>query len=508
MEKNSVNLSKNRWKTAGLFVLFFLTFLLILHSLPLSLDDYGFLNEHFASTSQALHYVLTFGNGRFLGNSGIIFLMHHLVLGDVIRAAVLAGIAVLLPVVLSLNSLPTRLLSMFLLLTIAPGIFGQVYSWMSGFQNYVPPLLLLLLTLLLIRESGRGSLLAKIRQGLLVFLLAVCMQFYIEHSSCMNVLTAFLLTIWLKRKKDPRFSCAFLFLLGALLGLVCMFFAMFFVAPEVHGGVQSYFSGGFFNILRGLLRNAVLLFGMYTENAIALCTMAIICSVLLARFPNAVPERKRRFVYFGMLGPSAIFLLSLISSVKPFYGKLAVAESLLLILAMLVYMISVLYTLLSLSRNTGRQNIIRAAVLYVLALVAVLPILVVWPTGYRCLFHSCVMLFGAELSLAEDLIEYADPPKVKKMILEAMAVALAAAILCQTAVFTDIRRMVSIRDAWLEEQAEMGADSAAYFLLPTQYIYDIWNGENVHYATVGDRQIQLEILPADVWFRMYYYHYT
>ena len=118
------------------------------------------------------------------------------------------------------------------------------------------------------------------------------------------------------------------------------------------------------------------------------------------------------------------------------------------------------------------------------------------------------MLFGAELSLAEDLMEYADPPKVKKMISEAMAAALAAAILCQTAVFTDIRRMVSIRDAWLEEQAEMGADSAAYFLLPTQYIYDIWNGENVHYATVGDRQIQLEILPADVWFRMYYYHYT
>ena len=258
MEKNSVNLSKNRWKTAGLFVLFFLTFLLILHSLPLSLDDYGFLNEHFASTSQALHYVLTFGNGRFLGNSGIIFLMHHLVLGDVIRAAVLAGIAVLLPVVLSLNSLPARLLSMFLLLTIAPGIFGQVYSWMSGFQNYVPPLLLLLLTLLLIRESGGGSLLAKIRQGLLVFLLAVCMQFYIEHSSCMNVLTAFLLTIWLKRKKDPRFSYAFLFLLGALLGLVCMFFAMFFVAPEIHGGVQSYFSDGFFGIMRGLLRNAVL----------------------------------------------------------------------------------------------------------------------------------------------------------------------------------------------------------------------------------------------------------
>ncbi|MBO7349175.1 MAG: hypothetical protein J6U27_04380, partial [Spirochaetales bacterium] len=115
MEKNTVNLSKNRWETAGLFVLFFLAFLMILHGLPRSLDDYGFQNQHFASASEALHYVLTFGNGRFLGNSGIIFLMHHLVLGDVIRAAVFAGIAILLPAVLSLQKLPVRLLSMLLL---------------------------------------------------------------------------------------------------------------------------------------------------------------------------------------------------------------------------------------------------------------------------------------------------------------------------------------------------------------------------------------------------------
>ena len=118
MEKNTVNLSKNRWETAALFVLFFLAFLMILHSLPLSLADYGFQNVHFASASQALHYVLTFGNGRFLGNSGIIFLMHHSVLGDVIRAAVFVFIFIMLPVVLLLHMLPVRWLSVFLLCTI------------------------------------------------------------------------------------------------------------------------------------------------------------------------------------------------------------------------------------------------------------------------------------------------------------------------------------------------------------------------------------------------------
>ena len=508
MKKETTYSPKAGSQSIGSFFLFFAVFLLILHGLPLSLDDYGFRDVNFESASQAVQYVLQFGNGRFLGNSGIVFLMHHLALGDWIRAAVLAGIAVLLPSVLSLHRLPVRLLSMFLFLTIAPGIFGQVYSWMSGFQNYVPPLLLLLLTLLLIRDSGSRSLFANACRCILIFLLSLCMQFYIEHSSCLNVLTAFLLTIWLKKKKDTRFPMSLVFLIGSLIGLVLMFVAMFFVAPEVHGGVQSYFTGGFFGIIRGLLRNMVLLLSMYSENAIALCLMAGLCTVLLAQHPEALPGKTRRLAYYGMLAPSAIFLLSLISSVKPFYGKLAVTESILLLIAMFVYMFSVFSVLVCLARRTGRQNIFRAAVLFALAMAAILPILAVWPTGYRCLFHSCVMLFGAELVLAEEVLERIERPDRTQIISAAMTAVLTVAVLCQTAVFTDIRRMVSIRETYLEEQAQQGADSAVLFLIPSPYIYESWNGDSDHYATVDGRQIRLTVLPADVWFRMYYYHYT
>ena len=89
-----------------------------------------------------------------------------------------------------------------------------------------------------------------------------------------------------------------------------------------------------------------------------------------------------------------------------------------------------------------------------------------------------------------------------------MAMVLTAAVLCQTAVFTDIRRMVSIRNAWLEEQVQQGADEVTLFLIPSPYIYEVWNGEYEHFEIVGDQQIRINILPADVWFRMYYYHYT
>ena len=487
---------------------FFLVFLLILHGLPLSLDDFGFRNESFQSASQALQYVLRFGNGRFLGNSGIVFLVNHLFLADLIRAAVLAGIAILLPFVLSLHRMSVRLLSMFLLLTLAPGIFGQVYSWLSGFQNYVPPLLLLLLTLLLVCRSNRGSPAVKACRCLLIFLLSLFMQFYIEHSSCLNVLTAFILVIWLKREKDTRFFAALLFLIGTMIGLACMFIAMLFVAPEIHGGVQSYFSGGFFSVLRGLLRNTVLLLGMYSENAVALCLMAGLCAVLLARNPDALPGKTRRLAYYGMLMPSAVFLLSLISSVKPFYGKLAVAESVLLLAAMFVYMFSVFSVLICLVRHTGRQRILKAAVLFALALAAILPILAVWPTGYRCLFHSCVMLFGANLVLTEEVLERVERPDISRIISAAMTAVLTAAVLCQTAVFTDIRRMVSIRETYVEEQVQQGAASAVVFLIPSPYIYESWNGDSDHYATLYGKQIRLTVLPADVWFRMYYYHYT
>ena len=141
VQKNSN--SNRRGRTLILFALFFLSALIILHNLPPVLDDVGFQRVTFASGKEALRQILEFGNGRFFGNGGIIFLMRHPVLGDLIRASVIAGIAVLLPKVLSLHSLSAYLLSMFLLFSITPGIFGQAYSWMSGFQNYVPPLFLL-----------------------------------------------------------------------------------------------------------------------------------------------------------------------------------------------------------------------------------------------------------------------------------------------------------------------------------------------------------------------------
>ncbi len=482
---------------------------LILHDLPLSLDDYLFQSTDFESLNKALHYVVEFGNGRFLGNGGSIILLHHRVLGDIVRAVVLAGVAILLPLVLSLQNESSFVLSMILFLTIAPGIFGEVYSWMSGFQNYVPPILLLLVVLLMIRGEENRSLAqspaGRVCSYITIFILSLCMQFYIEHSSCLNVLTAFLMTVWTRKRKC--FKASLFFLVGTFTGLVFMIYAMLFLAPEIWGGVQSYIFGSLSDVARGCVRNAVLLLGMYSENAVALCAHAILCSLLLARYPEAVSKKTRLFVYSGMLGPSVVFLIFMLGSLKPFYGKLAVGESGLIFVAMVLYMTSNAYVLICLAKYTKRQSIVRAAVLFMMAIVSIIPILAVWPTGYRCLFHSCVMLFGAVLLLAEEVQEEAG----KRIRMTGISIALTGAfvitVLCQIVLFSDIRRMVSIRDDYLKEQVNLGADSAAYFLIPSPYLHEVWNVNKEHSTTINGQNMKLDIIPADVWLRIYYYHY-
>ena len=101
-DKTGILNNTGKYMFAVFFLFSALTYLM-LHKLPLSVDDFSFQQLSFHTNGDALHYVLNYGNGRLFGNGGILFLIHRPVLGDVLRAALLSGIAVLLPAVLKLQ---------------------------------------------------------------------------------------------------------------------------------------------------------------------------------------------------------------------------------------------------------------------------------------------------------------------------------------------------------------------------------------------------------------------
>ena len=486
----------------------------ILHRLPLAVDDFGFQQIEFNTFSDVLRFALGYGNGRLLGNSGIIFLTHHLFIADVLRAIMLSGIAILLPTVLQLKNRVLPWLSMLLILTISPGVFGQTYSWMSGFQNYVPPVFLFLCGLWLAERAGVcASRTVKIIISLLCFVCSISMQLYIEHSTCINLLlsTFVLGTVWKNIKWKPYRLASTLFFVGAVLGFVIMGTVTLLSNEKLQEGTvghASYLFSGFLALGYGIARNGSFLLGMFSENAVMLFLLSVLLTVQIQRNKTAFSDRRIHLYYLCIVLPTVAFLFQLAVGLHPWYGRLAVCESAWILLAWIVYIFAYVISWRKLlSVNEKNEKLRLAAWLSYAAGFGMIPLLFIWPIGYRCLFHSGVALIGAVLTLADDILLELRPEK-HRIVRIALASVLAVTVICEGMIFTDIRRMVSIRDAYVEEQARLGADTAAFFLIPSSYIYENWNEETEHYRTIDGHQIRLRILPADVWFRMYYYHYT
>ena len=491
------------------YAMFFCVCLLILHDLPLILDDNGFMQLSFDSNASALHYVLSYGNGRLLGNGGIIFLLHHQPLGDIVRAALIAGIAILLPSILQLKSKFYYFLSLFLLLSISPAAFGQSFAWMSGFQNYVPPVFLFLCGVYLVQIPKNRK---HFYWGFVCFLTFVCgvsMQLYIEHSTCINLVLAFLLLLKTQKAKTDTIIRwkALVFFAGSLIGLFIMLKIMRFHGSEPIGHV-SYLSRGLFNLFYGIVRNGALIAGMFSENAILLTELAILHILLLFRYKQSYSLRERTVSTVMLSGTAFAFLAQLIIGFRPWYGKLLFGETAWNLLLLVIYITTTVFIdirIIKLQKNKRIQN---SLILSLLSICGLLLLVVIWPIGYRCLFHPYVLLCMSGLLLCDEIFCGDENAFLSNIIKTASISTLCIITLCLVFLFTDIRRMVSIRDQYIEEEVKNGADIVAYFTIPSSYIYDEWNEEYEQFRTVAGKTVQLKILPADVWFRMYYYRYT
>ena len=506
--------SKNKiWRVAHqdwvTFALFFCLSLFILHGLPLVLDDNGFKNLSFESTASALHYVLGYGNGRVLGNGGIIFLLHHEPLGDFVRAALIAGIAMLLPAILQLKRKFYQFLSMFLLLGIAPAVFGQSFSWMSGFQNYVPPVFLFLCGLRLTQLPAFSKPLYGILVRGVVFLCGFCMQLYIEHSSCINLLLAMMLVLysWKANKEKDYKLKALLFFAASFIGLFLMLMIMKQNGSEPVGHT-SYFSGTGLRLIYGVVRNGSLIISMFSENAVLLMVLAALRIVLMWRYKQSFSQGERTVCSIILMAMAFSLLLQLIVGFRTGYGKLLAAETVWILIDFTFYIIISAFIDIRIIRIQSNRIIRNSLILSVFSACGLLPLLLIWPVGYRCLFHSYVLLCASGLLLAEEIVENNESDIPYKIVRTASLSAFCVVVLCLSFLFVDIRRMISIRNQYLEEEAKKGVETVAYFTIPTQYIYDAWNEEYEHFATIEGNTIQLEIMPVDVWLRMHYYHYS
>lgn len=379
MEMKSIQISRREKNTKNyrlLKALIIGVFLWIIAMLsPLVVDDYYFIGLQFNSFPERLNYVLHYGNGRVLGNLFALYMMQYPMLRYCVKALIFCLIGFFMTKIVDNAAGGENENIVFLLfIALAPQIFAQVYSWSSGFCNYAPPVLcfLYLAYRFLFSDKKMGW-----KDSIIVLLVGGIGELFVEHSALINfTLVCCIMGYCIKSKRNiiPGLFCWF----GTLSGLLIIFLVPhFYTAVTGFENYQKLNLNDFHGLLISIVANTMQICEEYGAAVVLWIALSftmlmrcrgrknIIVTIILTGFP----------VYSG------IYYALMRSGVHPNTILIDVINT----VVTLGYLLAVLYVIMKI--NNDKIRVLSLALLAT-GVYSVLPLLVVYPIGARCLFHS------------------------------------------------------------------------------------------------------------------------
>ena len=356
---------------------------------PLVVDDYYFKGLQFNSFPERMNYVLHYGNGRVVGNLFALYMLQHPMLRCFVKALTFFLIGFYMTkIVDNVAGGENENIVFLLLVALAPQIFAQVYSWSSGFCNYAPPVLCFLYLAYRFLFSDRKM---GWRDSIIVLLVGGIGELFVEHSALINfTLVCCILGYCIKSKKNikPGLLCWF----GTLSGLLIIFLVPHFYTTVT--GFENYQKlnlGDFHGLLISIVANTMQICEEYGAAVVLWITLSF---AMLMRY-----RRRKNFIVMIILTGfpvySCMYYALMRSGIRPNTILMDVINT----IVTLGYLLTVLYVIMKISN--GKIRVLSLALLAI-GVYSVLPLLVVYPIGERCLFHSyTAMAMLAAINLAD-----------------------------------------------------------------------------------------------------------
>lgn len=443
----------------------FLFFAFLMWCAPYSSDDLEFAALNCTTLKEYAHFALYYGNGRFLGNLFAVLLSNSKLFCVLVKAFILSSGIVLAPFALGLRDKSSFLMSFLLITAMEPNVFGEALTWTSGFSNYVLPVWISLVIILLIQCYPAAKPLSKAMIVLAIPVLGVASQLFIEHSSGVNGLLAFCFTVYYCKKKErSKAILSGIWLLSATVGLGLMLIIpkLFFRADNRVDSYRSMHLDSIFSLLRGCANNVIHLSNYYFGVCeIPLCFGAFF-TVLHTKQKRS---QKANRLLLGLTCLSAVYLvLGMAMSADVYIGKSAMVHHILAGTSAFVPFAVWLLAALKLDRKK------RCSQLFLLgfALISLLPLLVVSPTPPRVILQSYVFIILAALQC----FAWSGLGKSKQAQKFLLIVCLCLMVLLCT-VFFSIHTMAVARDTHIQREIAAGAAQIEIFMLP--YRYTTWD---------------------------------
>lgn len=457
---------------AAFFAAVFLLLAYTMWCTPLSSDDCEFASLAFDNAEDFLRYVLYYGNGRVLGNIFSIFLSKHPAAAVLVKAFFTASLVCLLPVVLKKNSATAYFLSFLLLMGIRPSLFGEVYTWTSGFSNYIPPVWTMLVLVCFVQYQNSAGFFHWLLMCLGTCIFGFAGQFFTEHCAVLSVIVALMLLVFVWKcsgNKRDRVIPA-LWLLTAATGLVLMLMlpGWFYVPGNRSVGYRSVNLGGIMQLVRSCVRNAMQLCNHYQgPQGLVVCAGAF--AAMFATWKKRSEKGNTWMLALNTL--SALYLLlGNALDVSAWHGYYTMIQNAVSVVFVIIPFLIWMAAAWSLSREEHRFAILG---MLGCAVVSLGMFLVVSPTPARVSYLSYMFVAGAFLLSLEPVGKIL-PQAVRKKgeFMLRMAVCVLALIL--VLVFFNCRNMAVTREIHILAEMEKGASSIEIYRIPYDYVF--WDG--------------------------------
>lgn len=449
----------------GFGLLCFAVFCAVMACAPFLSDDYQFASRGLHTLSDIYYYCLHYGNGRLFGNVGNILLLNNAVVRAVIKAGTVTALILILPFCGNCRKNSAWLFSFMLLAGVSATMFSQVYTWTSGFQNYVPPVLLLLICYLFWRDSEKGLWI----KAVLLLLCAFSSQLFVEHSSIANLAAAILALIFSGKNKKRR-VLALCWLSGCILGgaWMILFPRIFEDFYQFTAAYQQTQFDSLNSILTSMWTNSLFLMDCLANNFFLCLATGLTSLSMLSRSKSLWKHVfwQKIGVVLAVFLPSYALLQNLFFSGNhlPWSETLQRAFFAILFLSnMAVYITAAA----KLPEEDKSITIIAAA----LALFAAAPLLLVQPSVERCLYLSYTILCAGSLPQLEKMFH-----GLSKQNRQWIQGALCAGVLCLSlglvTQFANIHKVYQENLDYIAQEMEKGSTEILLCQIPSDYTFN------------------------------------
>ena len=409
-------------------------------------------------------------NGRYFGNLLVMVLTRSKPVNVLLTAASMVAFCLLPKLfVKSEKFLPYALGTLFFFL-IPQNMRVQVVVWTAGFSNYVPPIVLIFLYLILVRnvfddEEPKYGKMAVVVSPIIGFTAAL----FMENVTLYNLVAAAAIMAIVYFRFRKVYAVHIAYLAGSIAGAAMMF------ANSAYGtiaqGGDEYRSSVLDQGLIGTIANNmnVIVRSLFLDNLAAWGILTLLCLICYGLYLRS-GERKKichlavgiHLLCGGMLvakgcNPDWLFFVN---------TGAAITLTILLFAAMAVgYCLSALILIFFCveERKTKLQ------VLFLLLSIPVLaaPLLVVNPVGERCLFASYMMQAAASVALLMYVMERVRISAAAQKALVAVILAVCVVLMGSLVnVYRTVHQYDVLRNEYVRKQVDAGYKTVMMSRLP------------------------------------------